>query len=104
MAGTGGQLVSVSIPSVEGGTPTYSLLRSARLHWLLCQGHGKIAEEPRIVGLREGPLDERGAPPGRKGVARQAEKAAVKAIAAQVEAAAVLDMCVGKGQRALPVR
>jgi hypothetical protein len=24
MAGTGGQLVSVSIPSVEGGTPTYS--------------------------------------------------------------------------------
>jgi subfamily B ATP-binding cassette protein HlyB/CyaB len=35
---------------------------------------------------------------------RQAEKAAVKVIAAQVEAAAVLDMCVGKGQRALPVR
>jgi hypothetical protein len=24
MAGTGGQLVSVSTPSVEGGTPTYS--------------------------------------------------------------------------------
>ena len=29
------------------------------------------------------------------------KKAAVKVIAAQVEAAAVLDMCVSKGQRAV---